>query len=108
LRWRSIPLYPGPLCTFFLSSPYDAPSMNVSDLRLPPMAPLSTPDDGKENTKEAREVIGSKRTRNATGAIAVGMPVARHPPHRSVREGLLHTAPTSGNSRKAFDSGTGA
>jgi hypothetical protein len=29
------------------------------------------------------------------------MPVARHPPHRSVLEGLLHTAPTLGNSRKA-------
>jgi hypothetical protein len=32
------------------------------------------------------------------------MPVARHPPHRSVREGLLHTAPTSGSSRKVADS----
>jgi hypothetical protein len=30
------------------------------------------------------------------------------PPHRSVREVLLHTAPTSGNSRKAFSSGTDA
>jgi len=28
--------------------------------------------------------------------IAVGMPVTRHPPHRSVREELPHTAPTSG------------
>ena len=28
--------------------------------------------------------------------IAVGMPVARHPPHRSVREELSHTAPTLG------------
>ena len=25
------------------------------------------------------------------------MPVSRHPPHRSVREELPHTAPTSGN-----------
>lgn len=29
-------------------------------------------------------------------AIAVGMPVARHPPHRSVRAQLRHTAPTLG------------
>jgi len=29
--------------------------------------------------------------------VAVGMPVARHPPHRSVLEELPHTAPTSGN-----------
>ncbi len=29
-------------------------------------------------------------------SIAVGMPVTRHPPHRSVREELPHTAPTSG------------
>jgi len=33
-------------------------------------------------------------------SIAVGMPVARHPPHRSVRGGLLHTAPTSGQTRR--------
>lgn len=35
---------------------------------------------------------------HAITAIAVGMPVAKHLPHRSVREGLLHMAPTSGNS----------
>jgi hypothetical protein len=40
---------------------------------------------------------------HATRAIAVGMPVARHPPHRSVQEELLHTALTSGSSRKAAD-----
>ena len=28
--------------------------------------------------------------------IAVGMPVTRHPPHRSVRARFGHTAPTSG------------
>ena len=28
--------------------------------------------------------------------VAIGMPVARHPPHRSVRAELPHTAPTSG------------
>jgi hypothetical protein len=28
--------------------------------------------------------------------VAVGMPVTRHPPHRSVQEELLHTAPTLG------------
>jgi hypothetical protein len=34
--------------------------------------------------------------------IAVGMPVARHPPHRSVREELPHTAPTLGTTAKAL------
>ncbi|MBK6850947.1 MAG: transposase [Burkholderiales bacterium] len=29
-------------------------------------------------------------------SIAVGMPVTRHPPHRSVLAQLRHTAPTSG------------
>ena len=29
-------------------------------------------------------------------SVAVGTPVARRPPHRSVREGLLHTALTLG------------
>ncbi len=32
--------------------------------------------------------------------VAVGMPVARHPPLRSVREELPHTAPASGNNAK--------
>ena len=30
--------------------------------------------------------------------VAVGMPVTRHPPHRSVRAGLPHTAPALSNS----------
>ena len=38
-------------------------------------------------------------------SIAVGTSVARRPPHRSVQEVLLHTALTSGSSRKAFGSG---
>ena len=29
--------------------------------------------------------------------VTVGTPVTRHPPYRSVREELPHTAPTSGN-----------
>jgi hypothetical protein len=29
--------------------------------------------------------------------VAVGMPVAQHPPHRSVREELPHTAPALGH-----------
>ena len=33
--------------------------------------------------------------------FAVGTPVARRPPHRSVLEALPHTAPTLGYSRKA-------
>ena len=36
--------------------------------------------------------------------FAVGTSVAGRPPHRSVHEELLHTAPTSGSSRKAFGS----
>ena len=36
----------------------------------------------------------------AARGVAVGMPVTRHPPHRSVREVLPHTAPTSGNYAK--------
>ena len=32
--------------------------------------------------------------------VAVGMLVARHPPHRSVREALPHTAPALGNDAK--------
>jgi len=31
--------------------------------------------------------------------VAVGMPIARHPPHGSVRERLSHTALTSGQTR---------
>ena len=32
--------------------------------------------------------------------VTVGMPVARHPPYRSVRALLTHTAPTSSTWRK--------
>jgi hypothetical protein len=32
--------------------------------------------------------------------VAVGMPVTRHPPHRSVRALLTHTAPTSSQTRQ--------
>ncbi len=35
--------------------------------------------------------------------VTVGMPVARHPPYRSVREVLPHTAPTSGNNAEISD-----
>ncbi|MCP4335854.1 MAG: glyoxalase [Gammaproteobacteria bacterium] len=34
--------------------------------------------------------------------VAVGMPVTRHPPHRSVRALLTHTAPTSSQTRKRW------
>ena len=36
------------------------------------------------------------------GAIALGMPVARHPPHRSQRAELPHWAPTSGIDAQAL------
>lgn len=35
--------------------------------------------------------------------VTVGMPVTWHPPHRSVREVLPHTAPTSGNDAETSD-----
>ncbi len=35
------------------------------------------------------------------GMVAVGMRVTPHPPRRSVREELPHTAPASGNNAKA-------
>jgi hypothetical protein len=34
------------------------------------------------------------------GLVAVGMAVSRHPPHRSVRAELLHTAPASGQTQR--------
>src|ERR1039458_9573580 len=41
-----------------------------------------------------RSLVKGTRLRQIT-IVAVGTPVARRPPHRSVRAGLLHTAPTS-------------
>ena len=35
------------------------------------------------------------------GLVAVGTPVTRCPPHRSVRAALPHTAPASGHDAKA-------
>ena len=37
-------------------------------------------------------------------SVAVGMPITRHPPHRSVHEELPHTAPASGYDEKHFKS----
>ena len=53
---------------------------------------------------QLRIAFGDKLTK----LFAVGTPVAGRPPHRSVREELPHTAPTSGGSRKAFDLGRDA
>ena len=36
------------------------------------------------------------------GLIAVGMGITAHPPHRSVRAALPHTAPASGFDVKSF------
>lgn len=38
-----------------------------------------------------------------TYRVTVGMPVTQHPPYRSVREVLPHTAPTSGNDVEISD-----
>ena len=40
--------------------------------------------------------------RGASDSVAVGMPIARHPPHRSRRALLTHRAPASGNNAQAF------
>ena len=37
------------------------------------------------------------------GLVAVGIPVARYPPHRSVRAELPHTAPASGHDANRAD-----
>ena len=39
------------------------------------------------------------RPKNPLWPVAVGMPVARHPPHRSRRAGLPHRAPASGQTQ---------
>lgn len=49
-----------------------------------------------------------RRMRYGTETVAVGMPVARHPPLRSVRAELPHTAPTSSVWRGSEHSDTGA
>ena len=41
---------------------------------------------------------------NANNHVAVGTPVTRCPPHRSVREELPHTAPTLSTWRQSFGS----
>ena len=41
-------------------------------------------------------VVGERWIPGVPAWVAVGTPLSRGPPHRSVREGLPHTAPTSG------------
>src|SRR5206468_3339098 len=48
------------------------------------------------------------RSRKRRGMVAVGTPVARRPPHRSVQALLTHTAPTSGAWRRSGRPGKGA
>ena len=50
---------------------------------------------------EERDVGCEATWQAAWGMVAVGLAVARHPPHRSVHEELPHTAPASGNDAKA-------
>ena len=53
-------------------------------------------EDGGQEEKRGREKGKGKR-KGEEKRVAVGMPVTRHPPHRSVREELPHTAPALGN-----------
>ncbi len=52
---------------------------------------------------DAAGVLQHVMARGSEGRVAVGMPVTRHPPHRSVLEALPHTAPTSGQDAEAFE-----
>ncbi len=48
------------------------------------------------------EEISSSEYAIDGNVFAVGMPVARHPPHRSQRAALPHWAPASGHNAKSF------
>jgi hypothetical protein len=52
--------------------------------------------------------VCSNHGRSIPRIIAVGMPVTRHPPRRSVRADFPHTAPTLGVWRRIAYQGTGA
>ncbi len=54
----------------------------------------------KNRAFEARNGQDETRPNGRTAIIAVGMPVARHPPHRSQRALLMHWAPTSDDWRR--------
>ena len=42
------------------------------------------------------EIVQTLVEQDVVGQVAVGMPVTRHPPHRSRRAALPHRAPASG------------
>jgi len=46
-------------------------------------------------------IRGIERKKIFTKRVAVGIPVAQHPPHRSGLEELPHPAPALGNNAKA-------
>ncbi len=58
-----------------------SPSLILLDLKMPVMT--------------GEEVLPLLRGKRGTEKVAVGMPVTRHPPHRSQRAELPHWAPTS-------------
>jgi len=58
--------------------------------------PRKAKSDGG-NSRNAIAVIWQERSRSVLIVmVAVGTPVTRRPPHRSVQADFLHTAPTSG------------
>jgi hypothetical protein len=50
---------------------------------------------------EARKIMRQFPVGSLNAKVAVGTPVTRCPPHRSVRAALPHTAPASGHDAKA-------
>ncbi len=62
----------------------DAQGSILLKTRLRPTVPID---------REAEDIHGI----TAESLVAVGMPLTRHPPHRSVRAVLPHTAPASGD-----------
>ena len=54
------------------------------------------------------QAIDRKRTSTFLDLVAVGMPIARHPPHRPVLALLAHTVPTLDAWRRSAHLGTDA
>jgi len=70
--------------------------------KLPPRPILKPPKRSRANQ------IAPRRTQNLKKPVAVGIAVARYPPHRSVRADFPHTAPTLDGWRQSEHSDMGA
>ena len=83
-------------------------SLIIMDIMMPRMDGIAATKVIKATDPSTKVILMSGHSEHdpaeakADGLVAVGIPVTRDPPHRSVRALLAHTAPVSDDGGEAF------